>query len=539
MRTRLKVLGVVCALGAAAVGCGSGDDDAGAEDPETESSGPYDEVCTDERVGGRVTVAAASLGVSLDPYTSSGGAAASVLETLPIYDSLLRYDSANDEFVGQLAESIESNDDASEWTLRLRDGVEFGNGDPFDAEAVKASVERHIAPESESRLGAAGALIEGIEVVDPLTVRFVLTEPWGYFPLHLSAGGGSTGALGMIQNVAVVDEIGADAFGQDPQGGGAGPYEVKEWSPPERVVLEAKDDWWGGTVCIEELEFIDLADGTDRLDAMETGELDVAVLNRDPVVGEEAAELFPSVQTINLAGTQLEINHAHPELGDPRVRQAIALAIDPTVVDDRATGGAGIPWSGLVTPGADLLEPTDGIEFDPDAARDLVEELKSEGMELSFELIYGPHPAIVESGLALEALLEAVGFEISTSTVETNPLQVRVYRERDFELVIGGQLALGEASLYPSLYRFDGENPANPYGLASPELDGALETLKKAGSTQELQDAMDALQEVWNEVIPAVVIGSESHGTYWNERVHGLYFTRGVTPYFDKAFVDQ
>lgn len=529
-------LGILVSVTTLLAACGSGDDNTGASGSSSGQGG--DDVCTADRAGGSLTVAAVALGQSLDPYSVGGGSAQTGLELVALYDSLLRFDESTGEFVGQLAESIEPNDDASEWTLTLREGIEFGNGDPMDAEAVKASIERHLDPAGESRMKGAAEFVERIEVVDPLTVRFVLTAPWGYFPLHLSAGGGAVGALGMIQNVELLEERGADAFGRDSTGGGAGPYEVTRWAPPEEVVLEAKDDWWGGPVCIQELRFTALDSGQARLDALRTGEVDMAVQHRDPVVAEEAKAEFDHVTSIYHAGFGIGINHADPELADVRTRRALALAIDPEVVDERAFGGQGMPWNGLVHPDSVLLEGTDGIPYDPEEAGEIVDELKAEGYDLSFEFLGSDQAADVEGALAVEAMLDAVGFDITTRAVPTPQLVTEVNVDRNFELGGGGQVG-SEATLFASLYRFHGDNPANPYGVADPDLDAALDRLREARGVAELQAAVDDLQTVWNDLVPSVVLTSDEAGWYWRDGIGGLAFTRGITPLFDQAYVEN
>ena len=538
MRKRVKVLGALVALGLVASACGGDDDesDAGADGSSPEGGG--EEVCTEDRVGGSLTMAPLSLGTSLDPYGVGGGTAQTALEYIALYDSLLRYDEETGEFVGQLAEGIEPNEDASVWTLTLREGIEFGNGDPLDADAVKAATDRYLDPEGTSRMKATAQFVESVEVVDPLTVRYTLTNPWGFFPINLSAGGGTVGALGLIPNVALIEERGVDAFGQDSTGGGAGPYEIKEWSPPGRVVVEAKDDWWGGPVCIEELTFAPQAGGQAVLDAMRTGEVDMGYQYRDPVVAAEARDEFQHASSLYQAGTIFEFNMADPRLADLRTRQAMTWAIDPEVVDERAYGGMGLPWTGLVHPDADLLEGTEGPGSDPEAAEALVAELEAEGMDLSFELLTADPAATVEAALATEALLEAVGFDIEVRSVPTQQIISAVYTERDFELAFGGQVG-SEATLFASLSRFNSVNPANPYGYADPDFDAALLELQAAQDPDELQAAIEQVQEVWNETLPAAVTFTDEANWLWRDGIEGLVFTRGVTPYFDTAYIED
>jgi peptide/nickel transport system substrate-binding protein len=541
-----KVLAILMSFGLVVGACGGdGDDDVGSSDTtqaadgtSTTGDGGDGEICTEDKVGGALTLSTLSNSPSLDVYTVGGGTSQGSLELLALYDTLLRFDEATGEFVGQLAESIEPNDDASEWTLKLREGVEFGNGDPLDAAAVKASIDRHLDPEGSSRMKSVRGALASVEVVDPLTVKFILTQPWGFFPIHLSAGGGTVGALGMIQNVKLIEERGADAFGQDSTGGGAGPYELKSWAPPEEAVLEAKSDWWGGPVCIQELRFAAMNSGQARLDGLRTGEIDMALEYRDPVVAAEAKEEFDFVRTIHQAGQTLEFNFTDPELSDVRTRRALALAIDPEVINDRAFGGEALVGKGLVSDASTLLKATEGIEYDAAAAKALVEELKAEGMSLEFELLNSDQAANVEAGLALKAMLDAAGFTINIRNVPTAQIISSVFADRNFQMVYFGNVG-PEVTLYASLYKMDGRNPANAYGLKDGSYDAALDALRVAVGADALQEAADNMQEVLNELVPFVVLSADEGIWLRRDGIHGVQYTRGITPLFDKAFIKE
>src|SRR5690606_33417051 len=145
-------------------------------------------------------------------------------EGIPFYSMLAYYDVANQEAVPLLAESIEPNDDASEWTITLREGAEFGNGDPLDAAALVAHFDRHLGPESTSRVRAnAIQVMQSWAATDDRTVTVTLNYSYPRFPTLLSA------EIGMVQNVALIEERG-ESFGSNPAGAGAGPYEIVEYS---------------------------------------------------------------------------------------------------------------------------------------------------------------------------------------------------------------------------------------------------------------------------------------------------------------------
>jgi peptide/nickel transport system substrate-binding protein len=136
---------------AALVGAACGDDDDTTAPP---GNGGADEVCTAERAGGTVTVGTYSEATGLDPAAGSGLGTGKVgaTEGSAIYDVLMIYDSETGEYRPHLAESFTANDDNTVWTLRLRPGITFDNGDPLDAEAVRTSIRRHTAEGSRATL---------------------------------------------------------------------------------------------------------------------------------------------------------------------------------------------------------------------------------------------------------------------------------------------------------------------------------------------------------------------------------------------------
>lgn len=552
MRKWLEVVGVAATVSLTVAACTSSGSSSknsqsnSASQPAATSSASNtntsaDGSCNASRVGGSLTFAPTGLGTTLDPYTEPGGTSQSGPEELALYGSLLRFDESTNKFVGDIAAGITPNADASVWTLKLRPNVKFGNGDPMDAAAVKASIERDIDPKGTGAEKSEGGYVKAINVVDPQTVQFVLNGGYGYWPLELSAGGGTVGALGMIQDVKVVNQMGADKFGQDPSQGSAGPYEVESWNPPNQVVLKARPNWWGGTVCIQKLTYVTLNSIQARLDGMKNGDVQMATLSRDPVDTATATAEYPNATTIDQGNSIVEFNQANPTLSDVVARQAIAYAIDPKVISARAFGGKALAGTGLVYPDktAGIDQGTEGLPYNPTKAKQLVSQLKSEGKNLTFTLICANSPSSnVQAAIAVQSLLNAVGFKITVKPEGETQAISDVYINRNFSMWLGGQVG-PLATEYASLYRFDSTNPGNPYGMKDPAFDATLNTLRQAQNTTQLLSAMQAVQTEWNKVVPGVVYASDEPALIWTKNLHGLYFTRAITPYFDKAWISK
>jgi len=154
-----------------------------------------------------------------------------------VYESLLRYDPFTDTFEPILATGYSVSEDGLSWIFELREGVKFHTGNPFNAEAVKYSIDR------TKELGMGSSFIwdavEEINVLDEYTVEFVLVYP---SPLDLIA---SAAYAAYIFDPVATEEYGREWF-YEGNAAGTGPYMVESWIPMDELVLTRFDDYWGG-----------------------------------------------------------------------------------------------------------------------------------------------------------------------------------------------------------------------------------------------------------------------------------------------------
>src|SRR5882762_7404556 len=168
--------------------------------------------------------------------------------------------------VPQLALSYETSADGKEMTIRLRPGVKFHDGVPFDAEAAKFSIERHINLPTSFRKPEL-ASVDHVEVVDPLTIKLILKAP--YSPLIAQL----TDRAGMMVSPKAAREEG-DKFGLHPVC--AGPYKFVERVQQDRIVFEKFADYWNkDNVFIDRVVFLPINDATVRLANLKSGGLDL------------------------------------------------------------------------------------------------------------------------------------------------------------------------------------------------------------------------------------------------------------------------
>jgi peptide/nickel transport system substrate-binding protein len=527
-------------LAAALLGAACGDDDSDGAAPDSSDNddgeggaadGGDDGECTEDRVGGELTFGAFSMTTGFDPTLSTGSGTTGSIEMGAVYDMLVRWNPETREFEPGLAESIEPNADLTQWTLTLREGVTFGNGDPVTAEAVQWNIARHQDPANASTMFVDLMAVTGMEVVDDRTLVFTLAEPWGTFPFVLGD------VAGLIVNPAVVEQTGRDAFHVNPPvGAGAGPYVVERFAPGEEIVLQAKDDYWGGPVCIETIRVTDIPTAQATLDALELGEIDL-MMERDPEIIDQIRDGgFEHFSELNAIGGMVMINDGlnDPETADVRIRQAIAAAVDPAVIDERVNGGVGQPTSCVMPPESPVAPDAACPDYDPDRARELVEEATAAGWDGTLELLTSDTDP--EAAITLEGLLEAVGVQVDVEVLPITDLIQRMYITGNYTAGTSGT-SMHDASPVVSLNRWWG--PTNFYtGYSNAEFTTALQEVRAADTDDELRDALADVQEIWTKTVPAVVYSATEQVVAWTDRVHGLVQTHSGVVLFSGAYVD-
>lgn len=487
--------------------------------------------CTADRVGGELTFGAGSPIRGLDPIVALGTGSSGGTELTAIYDTLMRYLPESGEYVPHVAESLTSNDDRTEWTLTLREGIAFGNGDPLTAEAVAFSIER-MATSSVAAAGLA-AEIESTEVVDDLTLIVRTATPHGQIPYLFST------EVGMVVNPTVVESMSPEEFSNLPTGAGVGPYEVGSFIPNDELVLAAKDDYWGGPVCIEQVRVVHNPDGRIMLDSLRSGEYQMIFLS-DPQVIADAREYDVELYSDTGGGSGIFLlNHRETATtSDPRVRQAFAMALDPELINDRVNEGTATPATGIAGPDQAIYPGLDGPAYDPEAAAALVDEAKADGWDGSLDLVCNNSPTNVELSLVTEGLLEAVGFDVTVENLPYNDWAKRWSVDFTYDAACYGLIVFDSGPL-ARLNQFASDSPRNRTGVADEAMDAGLAALQAAATPEETVEAMTTIQEAWNETLPMASVWASDWFIGATAELHGVVPTRDVVVMLHDAWLDS
>lgn len=506
-----RIVGALSAvvIGASLVACGS--------DSSATATADVEGTCTADRVGGEITYGSPVGSISFDPnQTAAANASTGGFEMAAVFDTLMKYDARSGEFQPHVLDSIEGNDDSTQWTLRIHDGVTFGNGDPLDSAAFVANVERAKTGQIQGILMRETLqLLDSVEAVDPQTVVFNFSGPWAEFGDLLSS------RPFMLVNTKIADERG-DRFGSDPTGAGVGPYEFVSMKPGEEIVLKAKDNYWGGPVCIQTIRIIPTENSRLAADTLKTGEIDLTTIG-DPVVASELADSGVKGIDFDEASIDVLVPNAAPGRpgSDLAFRRAMAAAIDTSVVNQRAFEGVLEPASGVLVydDSPYYSDQLTGTPYDLEEAKRLVEQAKSEGWDGTTRLL--GREGQDELVLVIQAMLEAAGMKVTTNIVPTTELVQRVGSQRDFDLVLW-QLTGGTGNVWASLNRYTAGAPRNDWSWNDPQTDAALSALREASTDEARQDAMLTLQNRWNEEAPSTVIATRPAKVVYSDRLNAV-----------------
>lgn len=316
----------------------------------------------------------------LDPQATGGWGTYQI--TYQIFEGLVKEDLTKSNvstppIVPALAESWTVSPDGTQYTFKLRPGVKFHDGTPFDAAAVKFNFDRFwdksspdYYPKTASFVAAYAKWIKAVDVLDPMTVRITLTAPnyeW------LRQGLQSYGQPLMI-SPAAVKKYGNDGIALHPIG--TGPFIFVSRTQGVRTVIKRNPDYWGHKALLDRVVFRPLLDPATRVNALQSGE--VQMISTPP--WDDIANLQKAGFVLSTSDNAPDFNfiylnmHAKP-FQDARVRQAVNMAIDRVGIARDIYHGTGRAEYGMLSPGTYAYDPNfKSYPYDPAGAKKLLAE---------------------------------------------------------------------------------------------------------------------------------------------------------------------
>jgi len=517
---------VVAVTLAGCAGSGGASDGGGNSEPKAPAFGVVGDQGDggDPVSGGTLTFAGLAPVTGLDPAKTQATGSTGGTEMAAVYDVLMRYDSDTQAFVPQLAQSLEAGDDQLSWTMKLREGVTFSDGTPLDAGAVVASINRY----NENR-GAHSqlftAVVTGVEAKDASTVVFTLNQPWRNFPAMLSYGHGMIVAPSSQQGETFTPI-------------GAGPFTVVSLQAQQELQLKARADYWNGKPYLDGIKFVAIAGDQPKIEALATGGIDMAYLSNAETVNV-AMEQFPGYAegvSFKMVG---QINNAPGRPGaDVRVRQAIAYAIDPAVIDQRVREGEGMPGTEMFQPWSEWHSDAAGVTPDPAKAKQLLDEAKADGYDGKITFLSVNNPDSQELALAVQAQMNAAGFDTSIEYASSSTdLVKRRFVDRDFDMSFGSYTVSDvdpEIRLYSALHS---ESTNNIYSYSSPRMDELLVQLIGASDDEAKRETLAEIQGLMDTEQPMVLWSAGLNFVCWAPDVYGVNRSSDGIILMDKVFI--
>ncbi|MBF9036812.1 ABC transporter substrate-binding protein [Rhodobacterales bacterium HKCCE2091] len=373
--------------------------------------------------GGTLKISHSTRIATLNPLTLSGPAEYPCIDML--YSRLTRI-GLDSQPHPDLAESWDASEDATEFTYHLREGVTFHDGSPLTADDVVATYEAILNPDIAASATSVLDMIESVEAVDDLTVRFTLSAPFADLPFSTAHANAC-----IISRAALEGDLTA----LETQVNGTGPFKLETYDSARIVRLVKNEDYFvPGKPYLDAVEmmlFPDLAAETANfLSGTTDVMLTVQQADYERIAGSAGIDALrvPSGRYVNIVMRQ----DAEP-WNDVRVRQALAKAVDRQLLVDIILEGLGRPaYDSIVAPEIQFATEKPVIEYDPEGARALLAEAGyPDGIDLT--LVASDRPAIrSQTAIALQQTAAAAGFNLEIETMPHDTYLANVWMQGPF-----------------------------------------------------------------------------------------------------------
>jgi peptide/nickel transport system substrate-binding protein len=339
-----------------------------------------------------------------------------------IYDTLVTLNSKG-EYVPYLAKSVEPNPDYTQWTISLRQGIEFHNGEPLDAEAVKLNIDtyRGINPSIRPRLNVFVLQdVASVDVTDPLTVTVNLKRPWVSFPAFLW----NTGRFGIVAPAQLADR---ETCSTQPIG--TGPFKFVEWRVNDFLQVERNPDYWQeGLPYLDEIAFKPVPEAASRVNGLVSGEFDLMTTSNSLSIIDlrekaEAGDINVVASDKGAETAYLMLNTSKPPFDDPIARAAVWYGGNPAEVNEIRNRGLNTLANGPFPPDNPAYLADITRERNLKRARELVKEYeRKHGEPLVFEYLTNPEPDTVAIAQLVKRQAEQAGAEVTIRTIDQSGL---------------------------------------------------------------------------------------------------------------------
>jgi peptide/nickel transport system substrate-binding protein len=356
-----------------------------------------------------ITIALGSEPTTLDPQVSDDGSERAINDN--VYETLVAR-SLKGELVPGLAEGMPVQSGTDSWRFKLRPGIKFTNGEPFNADAVVYSVKRIVDPKFNSQQISYFAAITDARKVDDLTVDVITKGPDPILPARMYW-------MKMVPPVAAA----SPDFIQSPVG--TGPYKLVKWARGSSIQLAKNDAYWGGAPTIDGVSYRFIGESGTRLAGLMAGEFDI-ITNLLP----EFTERAPKAKVVSgLEQPIMILSAVSGVTQDERVRQALNLAVDKEGLAAGLFGAhASVSQGQLLAPSYFGFDrETKAYPYDPARAKALIKEAGAQGKTITVVGTAGRWLKDREIVEAVSQMWSEAGLKVDVKIFEFNEYLKRLF----------------------------------------------------------------------------------------------------------------
>lgn len=414
-----------------------------------------------------------------------------------LYDPLVNRNSKL-EIIPGLAEEWKTIDELT-WEFKLRQGVTFHNGEPFNAATVAFSWKRIYAEGSKSPQKGWFNTIKDIEVVDDYTVRIKTTAPDPIIPARLTM-------LFMVPP-NYLKEVGNEKFNLNPVG--TGPYKFVKWAKNDRVEFAANEEYWAGAPDVKKVIMKVMPETQARVSALRANEANVIVnVPPDQIPAIEATEGcgLKSTPSSRVLWIQLVSTRESSPFIDKRVRQAMSYAVNVPEIIEHVVQGYGVQIATILSPLIfgydDSIKP---YEYNPEKAKQLLAEAGyPDGFEVKFDSPNGRYTLDREVAQAVAGQLAKVGIKANLQLQEWGTYSTMFTNHKiDDMWMLGWSLPMLDPDAWMWTLLHTDEPLAN---WSNKEYDAIIEKARVEMNEEKRKDLYRQGQEILKEEAPMIFL---------------------------------
>jgi ABC-type transport system substrate-binding protein len=350
---------------------------------------------------------------------------------LPVYEDLFSR-GKDGKLIPVLGQSMKSSPDKKTWTVTLRKGIRFSNGESFTADAYVVHFKRYQASRAWGFLRGMVGPIKEVVAIDSYTVEFRMLRPFPAFGAILS-----NPVYPMWANAPKHSQKVGKELNRQPVG--TGPYMLANWTPGVSITYVKNPYYWNPKKQhLDKIVFKVIKGELPRLNSVKSGAIDV-MLTRDGKTANQAKQA-PNLQVITeLVGgtTTIEFNTSRPPLNDVRVRKALAHAVNRRADLKASNDGFGLPSTDWFGPGSKWHcgGKTGYPEFNPRKAKGL---LMAYGKPVKFKMVTMPIKNFIVGAKLHQTFWKRMGVEVELKVVPPGPAYFRAVRSGKFDAWLVG-----------------------------------------------------------------------------------------------------